>query len=537
MKTEKENFSNALSEWKKILGSERVVSDSSSLRKYATNELVSPRRIHLALRPITTEEVSSIVRIAAKYRIRLYPISTGNNWGYGASTPVENDCVIIDLSSMNRIVSFDDELGIVTLEPGVTPRQLKEFLEKSSFEYLVPVSGAGPWCSLVGNALERGYGVTPCADHFLAVTSLEAVLPNGRIYRPALSQMNGAHLDKAFKWGIGPYLDGIFSQSSFGIVTQMTIALAPTPECTELFLISLKDDSCLERAVIGIRDILKTVGSMTGMINLMNGLRVLSMVENYPFDKIPDGKTMPQELINELLKKNFLGAWTVGGIIYGNRSLVRSVKASIRKFSKPFAKSSMFFSKKKINFLKAVASFLPGAFGANARKQLNNLDESYKVAAGAPSEIALPLCYWKSGKRPPKGQMMNPALDGSGVIWYSPLVPMKPEAVREYADYVKEICPRHGIEPLITLTSLSNRCFDSTVPILFDPKDEKQTKCAKECYLELFRKGKALGYLPYRLGIDHMSLLSEDDSTFFDLVRQIKKAIDPDGIISPGRYC
>ena len=69
---------------------------------------------------------------------------------------------------------------------------------------------------------------------------------------------------------------------------------------------------------------------------------------------------------------------------------------------------------------------------------------------------------------------MDPARDGCGLIWYSPLVPMNPDRVSRYVDMVENICVAHGIEPLITLTSLSNRCFDSSVPLLFDRNDASQ---------------------------------------------------------------
>jgi 4-cresol dehydrogenase (hydroxylating) len=92
----------------------------------------------------------------------------------------------------------------VTVEPGVTQQILYDYLERNRLAFLVPATGAGPHCSLVGNALERGYGITPYADHFSAVTAIEAVLPNGRIYRSALSELGGGTVDRAFKWGIGP---------------------------------------------------------------------------------------------------------------------------------------------------------------------------------------------------------------------------------------------------------------------------------------------------------------------------------------------
>jgi 4-cresol dehydrogenase (hydroxylating) len=532
-----ENFKKALQEWRILLGDEGVISEVKVLKKHEQNEIAVTRKIPAALKPKDTRHVSGIVKIASKYKISLYPISTGCNWGYGASTPVIDNCVIVDLSGMDKIIEMDEELGLVTVQPGVTPKQLRDYLDARSLPYLVPVHGAGPNCSLVGNALERGYGVTPYVDHFGAVTSLEAVLPNGEIYRPALSQNGGEAIDKAFKWGIGPYLDGIFSQGSFGIVTEMTIALAPIPEQVEGFLFSLKKENDLEDAVKAVQDILKIVGNLTGSINLMNAQRVLAMVEEYPFDKVEKGGIMSQALVDELLRKNYLSSWTVGGIIYGDKKLLKSAKTIIKKRMRFITKKKLFFSRRKIDSMKRILSLVPDLFARNIKKQLGNLDESFKVAEGAPTEIALPLCYWKSGKRPAKGEKMNPAQDGCGVIWYSPLVPMKADEVRIYVDMVKKICIEHRIEPLITLTSLSHRCFDSTVPLLFDPQDPDETQRAKRCYRALYEAGKKRGFLPYRVGIDHMALVMQSDSVFWNLVSKLKQTLDPDGIIAPGRYC
>jgi hypothetical protein len=104
---------------------------------------------------------------------------------------------------LQQIVDFDAELGTVTLEPGVTQGMLAAFLERERQPFLVPVTGAGPTCSLVGNALERGYGITPFADHFGAVLSLEAVLPDGRVYRRLRSRWTATTRRSS---GAGPYL-------------------------------------------------------------------------------------------------------------------------------------------------------------------------------------------------------------------------------------------------------------------------------------------------------------------------------------------
>jgi 4-cresol dehydrogenase (hydroxylating) len=530
-------FLEAVVGWRRAVGEEAVALGQDALGPYISNETATGRRVLAVVSPVSADQVSEIVRIAGRHRIPLYPMSTGHNWGYGAGSPVTDDCVVVDLSRMNAIAAFDPDLGLVTVQPGVTPKQLRDYLDARGALYLVPVHGAGPDCSLVGNALERGYGVTPYVDHFGAVMSLEAVLPDGKIYRSALSSLGGETVDHAFKWGIGPYLDGCFSQSNFGIVTQMTIALAPIPETVEGFLFTLKRDGDLEEAVLAVQDILKRIGNISGSINLMNDRRVLSMVEAYPCESVATGEVMPEALVNELVRKNYAGPWTVGGILYGDKRLVSAAKALIRKRTRAIAGRHLFFSRNKINRLRHLIELFPDRLVRTLKKQLANVDEAFRVAEGAPSETALNLCYWMSGRRPTQGQPMNPARDGCGVIWYSPLVPMKPDKVRVYVDLVKRICTRHGMEPLITLTSLSYRCFDSTVPLLFDPENTDETRRAKACYQALFDAGSERGFLPYRVGIDHMHLITRPGATYWDFVSKIKQAIDPHGIIAPGRYC
>jgi len=526
-----------IDEVSRLLGPDRVLGPRDATNAFGRNETSSPRSVLAVLRPANTMEVCEIVKTASRHGVPLYPVSRGRNWGYGGGTPVVDGCAVIDLSSMNRVVALDEELGLATLQPGVTPRGLCDYLNEKGLAYLVPVCGAGPDHSLLGNALERGYGVTPYADHFGAVMSLEAVLPNGEIYRSALSSLGGEAVDRAFKWGLGPYLDGIFTQSNLGIVTEMTIALAPRPECVTGFLISLESDALLGEAVTAIRDTLSSDGGVIGSINLMNDRRVLSMTSDYPRDEILPCGTMPEETVTDLCNRAGIGAWTVGGVIYGDRGATRLAKRRIKSQFKRRARRVAFFDSRKIENTARLLRFLPGRRAATLRKQLDSLREAFKVAHGAPTEIALRLCYWKSGRRPPEGESLNPSRDGCGAIWYSPLVPMKSAEVLKYVGIVEEHCTAHGIEPLITLTSLSPRCFDSTVPLLFDPSDSEETARAKECYRALFRAGCDEGFVPYRVGIDHMDLVTARSSPFWDLVGAIKGALDPAGILAPGRYC
>jgi FAD/FMN-containing dehydrogenase len=475
------------------------------------------------------------VEIAARERVPLYPISTGHNWGYGCALPPRDGCVLLDLSALQQILDFDPELGTVTVEPGVTQGMLAAFLERDRQPFLVPVTGAGPTCSLAGNALERGYGITPLADHFGAVLSLEAVLPDGRVYRRALADHGGNAVDRAFKWGAGPYLDGLFTQGGFGVVTSMTIGLARRPEAVQAFVFGADGDR-LDRLVLGVREIVGRFPGAVGGINLMNAHRVLAMAAPYPREAIGADGLIPEATVREMARHHQVADWTAFGTLYGTRRVVRAAASEIRSLVRGYARRLVVVSPGGAARLARVARMLPGASGRALARRARVLASALELVDGRPNETALPLAYWKAAQPPPAGAARDPARDGCGLLWYAPLVPMKTDLVEAYVRFVTRVMREHRLEPLITLTSLSERCFDSSVPLLFDRRSPSETEAAQRCYRALLDEGRKLGFLPYRVALQGMEWLTSVPSTYWDVVAALKEQLDPAGILAPGRY-
>ncbi len=525
----------AINEWRQVLGESRVLSDAQAQASYGVDASAIVRRIPAALKIADAQTLPSVMRIAKQYGVSVYPISTGKNWGYGTALPATDDCVLLDLAEMNRILHFDSELGVVTLEPGVTQALLADFLDNGGHPFLVPVTGAGPQCSVLGNALERGYGVTPFIDHFGAVTDLEAVLADGSIYRTALREAGGEDLARLFKWGIGPYLNGLFTQSGFGIVTRMSIMLARRPDCVKVCLFSLKDDALLEPAVERIRTILNRLPGTIGGINLMNRHRVLAMSAPFPKEQLgPDGR-IPLPVIEKLGRQYQILPWTGFGTLYGTRRVVAAAQREIRSILRGVASRLLFLSPQNARTLAGLARLLPGAPGRRLASTAGTLAKSLELVAGRPNETALPLCYWRNPKGP-QGRWMDPARDGCGLLWYAPLVPMRPADVRTYIEMVIRVAARHGLEPLITFTSISDKLFDSTVPLIFQRDSQEAAEAAMACYKELMDEGRAIGCFPYRVGVNSMTNLSGRLDVSRALHARLRQAVDPDGIVAPGRY-
>lgn len=467
----------------------------------------------------------------------LHPISAGRNWGYGGATPIASECCVLDLSGMKQIEILDRELGLVSVEPGVTQADLVKFLSDSDCPLLVPVHGGGPDCSLLGNALERGYGLTPETDHFGALRSIEAVLADGTTYRSPFAAMGLERVGASHRWGIGPFVDGLFSQGNIGIVTKGTFALAPRPEHVEAFFIKINSFDILDEVVERLREILAGLGSLVGGVNLMNERRVLSMTRPYPIDQVSTNDIIPDELCRQLISHAGIPAWTGAGVIHCPKGMVVAIRKEIcRKMPKSVG-WPIFLNRRRTELLANAARTLPFLAGS-LRQQIGSIQDFIDIANGIPSRIALRLAYWLSGKKVDKNDALDLARDNCGIIWYSPLVPMVGKDVLGYCEMVDRICRRFAIEPLITLTSLSHRLFDSTVPILYRSEVPGAEERARACYDALFDAGKEMGFFPYRVGTRTMEKLTGmDDGTHWSVVERIKKALDPNDIIAPGRYC
>ncbi|GGE72302.1 4-cresol dehydrogenase [Streptosporangium jomthongense] len=528
------SIESAIAEWVAILGESGVLA-ASAAADFAASTIGTKRSIPAVLRPANQQQVAEVLQVAQQWQIAVYPVSTGNNWGYGSANPVENDCVILDLGRLDRITDFDPEMGVITVEPGVTQGALREFLDQHDGDYLVPVTGAGPTCSILGNALERGYGITPVTDHFAAVTKIEAILPDGTLYRTPLSELGGAEIDGLFKWGVGPYLDGLFSQGNFGVVVKITIALAPVPDTVTAFFFSTKDDAMLETLVPAVRAALQALGGSVVAINLLNSQRMLSMMSPFPADRAVDG-VLPAHEVERLAASHGVAAWSGVGAIYASKEVARAARRTLRRILGPATDRLVFINRRKVDMARKIARVLPGGLATRVKGMADTLSGALEIMHGTPNDVALALAYWRSGALPPPGQFKNPARDGCGLIWFAPLVPIRGKDVRRYINMIEEICPQYGVNPLITLTTVNDRCFDSTVPLLFDRSSAEATARANQCYRALFDAGQKEGFLPYRLNIDAMDTLTSSEARCSRLASQLKAAIDPNSILAPGRY-
>jgi 4-cresol dehydrogenase (hydroxylating) len=522
----------ALAAWRLSLGPEFVVTDRSTLRAVETTTFATQQVIPAILRPASRQQVQDCLRIASRFRVPVYPVSSGKNWGYGSGVPTQTQTAILDLSRLNQILDFSEQLAYVTVEPGVTQLQLQEFLASRKSKLWMDSTGSTPLSSLIGNTMERGFGHTPYGDHFAHSCGLEVVLPTGECIETGYSRFPNAKSAPLHRWGLGASLDGLFSQSNFGVVTRMTIWLMPAPAYFQAFFFRCDQQDQLG-AVIEALSQLRLSGTLQSAVHIGNDYKVLGGLQQYPWHEAGGETPLSQARMAAYRQQLQIGVWSGSGGLYGTRRQVAEARRLIRTALKGKVNRVAFLDDRMLRLSLRYARPIKFFTGWDLSKTLTLLQPLYGLLKGLPTAQPVGSAYWR--KRTPPPAEMDPDRDGCGLLWFAPVIPATGEDAARVRAATTEIMLADGFEPMISLTLLNGRAISCVISISYDRAVPGEDDRAIACYRRLAARINEMGYYSYRLGVQSMAEINRHDS-YGDLIRQLKTAIDPAGILSPGRY-
>lgn len=204
-----------------IVGRENVTDATIDLVSYSSDFSEHEHRPEGALWPVTTEQVSRVMRLAYRERIPVTPRGAGT--GATGMALAKGGGLVMDLVRMNKILDIRIEDRLAIVQPGVVYADLQRALAPHGF-FFPPDPASGKVSTLGGNVATNAgglkgakYGTT--RDYVLG---LEVVLPDGQIMRTGsrcMKSASGYDLTRLF----------VGSEGTLGIATEVTLKINPMP--------------------------------------------------------------------------------------------------------------------------------------------------------------------------------------------------------------------------------------------------------------------------------------------------------------------
>jgi 4-cresol dehydrogenase (hydroxylating) len=484
--------------WAAAIGEDRVTIATEIGLEWSRSTIPWPARPLTIVTPGNPDEVVACLRIANETGTPLHAVSRGRSWGLGSRLP-PRDAVILDLSRLDRILDLDIARGTARIEPGVTFAALQAALDAEGLSYHLPGFGGPVDASVLANALERGEGAGSAGDRYAELWDLDIALATGERFRTGFARYDAPDISAYHARPAGPLLEGLFSQSGFGVVLSGRIGLQPTLPFAASLIAEIGEPGALGPAVEVLRRLVSARLIDPHSLAIWNGAkRRASLVGRH--DVAPD-----------IWRKMTSDDWALSLIIASpHRELFDLNTRLVTQELQPVTHDIHVGSDRD-------------AAGVRLKTPLTGFSDGLNVLSaysGKPRRPAVPG---------------NPDLDGCGFLWLCPVVEFTGEAVAQLAAVVREATDNTALMPALGLQAVSARALHGYISLAWDRNDAAVDETAPAIHDDLVDRLIDAGMPPYRLGLPTIDRLPHARDAWNAALGRIRSALDPNGILSPGR--
>ena len=211
-----------LDELEKVVGKDRISTSPAVLYTYGFDSSIYHHDPEVVVQPISTEEVSEIMKIAYKYEIPVTPRGAGTGL-CGAAVPIKGG-IVVAMQKMNKIRNISVKDLWVDVEAGCVYNDLNNELAKYGF-FFPPSPGSAEACQVGGMVSTNAsgmravkYGAT--RDFVLGLTFVRA---NGDIVRAGTRTIKDSSGYQLARLMCG-------SEGTLGIITEITFKITTKPK-------------------------------------------------------------------------------------------------------------------------------------------------------------------------------------------------------------------------------------------------------------------------------------------------------------------
>ena len=246
----------------------------------------------------STQDVADAIQLAAQFQVPVIPFGVGSSLE-GHLLAVQGG-ISVDVSRMNKVLSINAEDLTVTVQPGVTRKQLNEEIKNTGLFF--PID-PGADASIGGMSATRASGTNAVRYGTMRenVLALEVVTASGEVIRTGT---------RAKKSSAGYDLTRLFvgSEGTLGVMTEITVRLYPLPEAVSAAICSFPSIEAAVHATINIIQMGVPIARVelidSNTVRMVNAYAKLGLAESpmllMEFHGSPNGVKEQAETVQEI---------------------------------------------------------------------------------------------------------------------------------------------------------------------------------------------------------------------------------------------